>query len=91
MRPEQLKREESRQQRPAPSSTTTQPVPIATGSMPQRTEQHMRATPPALPRPQTAPQHGERPSNDVKQKKVWKVTTPENTGGDNKEKGRKER
>jgi hypothetical protein len=41
---------------------------------------------------EAAPQRGERSPNDLKEKKVWKVTTPENPGDkDNKEKEPKDK
>lgn len=95
--PEPPKREENRQRPAAPRPVPVpQPAPAVSGAAPQRTEQPRRAAPPTTPPVtaprESAPQRGERAPRDVTEKKVWKVTTPENPNDrDNKEKDQKGR
>jgi hypothetical protein len=77
--PDRAKRDEQRQ-RPVVQQPVIAPV------VP-RVEPQKRVTVPAAAPPETA-----RPRGENKDKKVWKVTTPENPGDkDSKDKGRKER
>jgi hypothetical protein len=82
------KREENRQ-RSTPAATP-QPVPAVSGAAPQRTEPPKRAATPVIAPRETAPQRGERAPSELKDRKVWKVTTPEGQG-DNKEKEHKDK
>lgn len=76
-------REEYRQ-RPATKPAPQQPV----SGEPQRGERPRRGAAPVVAPNGAAPQRGER----AKEKKVWKVTTPENTGDrDTKEKEHKDK
>jgi hypothetical protein len=87
------KREENRQ-RAIATPPASQPTPtVSKGvSQPQLADQPKRAGTPAVAPREPAQQKGEQGSPDLKQKKVWKVTTPENTSEkDNREKDRKDK
>lgn len=81
------KRDEQRQR---PSAQ--QPVPPSAPAVPQRVEQPKpQPAPPAAPR-EAVRQRGERAPAEIKEKKVWKVTTPDNQGDkENRDRGHKER
>ena len=86
--PEQPKREENRQRPAAAPPTAPQQTPAVSGGVLPRTEQPKNVS---VPR-EAAPQRGERAPKEIKEKKVWKVTTPENAGDRNaKEKDHKDR
>jgi hypothetical protein len=86
------KRDEYRQRSSDPQ-TVSQPVPAANNIAPQLSERPKRGnTPVTSPSPhETIPQRGEREPSELKQKKVWKVITPEKASDREKEHKDKER
>ena len=72
--------------RPVPQLRTAVP-----GNAPQRPERPQRGNTPGMAPSETTPQRGERAPKEVKQKKVWKVTTPDKAGDREKEHKEKER
>jgi hypothetical protein len=74
-----------------PRRTST---PVVTPAAQPQQEQPKRGAPQATTPRESVPQQqrGERAPNESREKKVWKVTTPENAGDrDNKDKERKDR
>jgi hypothetical protein len=67
-----------------------QPVPAVSGVVPQRAEPPKRVVSPVIAPRENAPQRGERAPGELKDRKVWKVTTPEGQG-DTKEKEHKDK
>jgi hypothetical protein len=85
------RREENRQRTTVPQSTPPQ-TPGVSGAAPQRTEPPRKTTAPQPVPGEPGPQRGAHAPGEVKEKKVWKVTTPENAAeNDGRDKGRKEK
>lgn len=84
-------------QRSTVAPAVPQPGPASSGAAPQRREPSQRANTPATVPQEAAPQRGEKPrresiQRELKQKKVWRVTTPENgKERDSKEKEHKDK